>query len=347
MQTRDSTGRLFSEQAFEGVTQLTLDLGKVEVVRGIQVQGPLQALPYGIYCAWYWHSLGYYTLICLIFMAVQCSYHPLHAIQKGWFGGLGMLTSYAVMDWFIAAVDPATPGYFSTTPICISAGATYGARLLGISMTLIAVSVFLIVPILRPKKTIVVMVSCCMLMMAIWYAIFTSYSILAAILLLIGVFSNSVLKFLSRRNKKIAKRGQQEDIKRYETEWKKAMEDIDSEEERKMIEKVIRHANKTLNERRLAAYFRSDYKRGTRPMFLMRAGSMGRYTRTRKFGQRTADIDMIFEEAVIVNDEFLELMQNKVVNPTNAHDKAAGKNCELIHGIVKRPDRALQKVKIP
>ena len=74
---------------------------------------------------------------------------------------------------------------------------------------------------------------------------------------------------------------------------------------------------------------------------------MGRYTRTRKFGQRTADIDMIFEEAVIVNDEFLELMQNKVVNPTNAHDKAAGKNCELIHGIVKRPDRALQKVKIP
>ena len=71
---------------------------------------------------------------------------------------------------------------------------------------------------------------------------------------------------------------------------------------------------------------------------------MGRYTRTRKYGQRTADIDELFEEAAIVNDDFLELLQEQVVNQVNADKTDTADRCELIHGIVKRPDRSMQKV---
>ena len=77
-----------------------------------------------------------------------------------------------------------------------------------------------------------------------------------------------------------------------------------------------------------------------RLLFRMGAGPRSwqhtsRYARTGKYRQRTRDVDMLFEEAAMVNDHFLSKIDDLMSNDTGSQG--------LIRGPVKRPDRALQK----
>jgi hypothetical protein len=78
-----------------------------------------------------------------------------------------------------------------------------------------------------------------------------------------------------------------------------------------------------------------------RLLFKMRAGPRSwqhesRYARTGKYRQRTQDIDLLFDEATMLNDRFLDLVDGLVSRETGWKG--------LVRGPVKRPDRALQKV---
>ena len=51
LQTFSDHGRLYSSTAFESVTHLTLDLGAIEIIRGVQLQAGLTDVPfYGAAC---------------------------------------------------------------------------------------------------------------------------------------------------------------------------------------------------------------------------------------------------------------------------------------------------------
>ena len=344
----DTVGRLFSETAFEGISQLTVDLREVKIVRGIQLQGPVPELPFnGIFCFWYTFGLGPWILGSTLFLAVQCSHYPLRAVQRGYFGTVIILIGFGVADFFFVAIDPASPGYFSYNPVCKTNGDSYISRLTAIVAMMIGLVVAIILPIVRPKKTAVVLATVIFLGMFLWTMFFGHNLNLAWMLLVFGICTPVLLKVLSQRNKRFAKGFQKNDIDKYEDEWKRAKEALDTAQQDsaqplQLIKLVSLRASKILDKRKRVEYSRTDFRRGTRPLFWIRAGAMGRYTRTQKFGQQTADIDMLFEEATIVNDDFLNLLQEKIVDKVNA--VTAGSNCELVHGIVKRPDRALQKV---
>jgi len=62
-----------------------------------------------------------------------------------------------------------------------------------------------------------------------------------------------------------------------------------------------------------------------------------RYARTGKYRQRMRNVDLLFEEAAMLNDHFLSMLDELMSNKTSSQG--------LIRGPVKRPDRALQKAR--
>ena len=73
-----------------------------------------------------------------------------------------------------------------------------------------------------------------------------------------------------------------------------------------------------------------------RLLFRIRARALGPYSRTGKIRQKTSDIDILFEEAALVNDSFFAFLQSEMDSVFET-----GVMCP---GPVKRPDRSLQKV---
>lgn len=79
-----------------------------------------------------------------------------------------------------------------------------------------------------------------------------------------------------------------------------------------------------------------------RLLFYIKAGPRSwqhtsRYARTGKYRQRMRNVDMLFEEAAMLNDHFLSMLDDLISNKTSSQG--------LIRGPVKRPDRALQKAR--
>jgi len=60
-----------------------------------------------------------------------------------------------------------------------------------------------------------------------------------------------------------------------------------------------------------------------------------RYARTGKYRQRTRNVDKLFDEAAVLNDHFLSMIDGVVSSAANSRG--------MIRGPLKRPDRALQK----
>ena len=77
------------------------------------------------------------------------------------------------------------------------------------------------------------------------------------------------------------------------------------------------------------------FNMGAGPRFWQQAS---RYGRTGKYRQRTQNVDLLFEEAVALNQAFLQLVEDEILGASQSFTGT------LVCGPVKRTDRALQKV---
>ena len=164
--------------------------------------------------------------------------------------------------------------------------------------------------------------------------------------LLVGAFGIPVVvAILSKVSVHSAKLVTYQDNVMYNQSWDEVKQQANSRVDLEEIQSMCRDARLeiTQNRNQIAAMWRSkdltplfcipsDLSLLERFLFWIRWDGAGRYSKAGKIRQMTADIDMLFEEAAVLNDKFFAFLEARI---------RVGRLCR---GPVKRPDRAFQKV---
>ena len=347
---QDNTqGRIGGDVAFESVTEVTLDLGEVQIVRGVQVQNGVQEIAYNgpscivAYGASVWVCIPFFAcLIVPIFSRCRPSVAGGRLITAA-YCGLALASSVSLC---VLAVDTAIPSLFSQNPICPSSSiltkSIFDASTLHITMLPWSLSL-VVGQYVCPHRQIMVVLVGLISFLSVWWVL-GGYYVWAASIFILGPFIWFSLMLLQNVAKRSAEKATARDIRKYESRWrtekssdvagdleviKKQCETVKTDIRKAKIEVVSLWRPKDATPFSFKA---SDFSLVSRFAFYIRAGGLGRYGRTHKACQITANADMLFEEAAVLNEDFFNFLESNI---------DVGKLCR---GPVKRPDRAFQKV---
>ena len=163
-------------------------------------------------------------------------------------------------------------------------------------------------------------------------------------MLVLGLCLLRLLKMLQSVAKCAAAKATARDIRKYEGRWRREKSsDVDGDlgvimEKCANVKTDIKKAKLEVvalwrpKDATPFSFNTSDFSLLTRFLCFMGAGGVGRYGRTHKICQVTANADALFEEAAVLNDNFFNFLESNL---------DVG---ELCRGPVKKPDRAFQKV---
>jgi len=387
LQPLDTYGRLYNDTAIEGATNITVDLGKVQPVRGVELQGGVPDVPFnGRTCVF---ALWYIPVLCVLVIVPPVLFTRKSPYLGVWgiLGGLFLAAVWSITGVVLAAVDPMVPSVFSDNPSC--PGLPGSDRILAerpifrghhaqntqlFVLASMLCSALILLQFLRPQFFILgglTGVTACMGVNSLLSQKVTLglFFLTVALVLFIGT------TFLRTRSKRAAHRATAADVKQYEAKWAElggrgglgphhttspkgesasagrgqawgkihpesttylepsgalAHDHLDA------IEKSCSTARKAIAHGLQQTGASRQFTWLNRLLFWIGAGGLGPYSRTRKIRQTTLDIDILFEQAVIVNDKFFEFLQSEIIPLSKA--------LVMCQGPVKRPDRALQKV---
>ena len=377
LQPDDTYGQLYSDTAIEGVTEVIVDLGEVQSVRGVKLQGGVPETPYnGPSCMLKHFHL---SLCCVLVISGLVGLGALKSPYKGLRGFLGAFFSIIVLQiigFVMVVVDPTVPSVLSQNPMCPGLPAetfTIARKTQQCVVYTMLFSAFILLLILRPQffviggATSILVSNGLMDLLAKKETDAVLYFSVAAALLLLYIHG-------VRQSKRSAQKVTSADVQKYEKKWVESggrgslhhtapptgepasagssqgkihpdtettLEPSSSggtlaHDHLRKIEKGCSTTRAEIAKGLQRACSSSEFTWRKRFLFWIRAGSLGSYSRTRKIRQTTVDIDILFAEAAIVNDDFFDFLQSEI--------KSVFDTGWMCRGPVKRPDRALQKV---
>jgi hypothetical protein len=290
LQAQDNQGRLNSDAALKNSTEVTLDLGKLQFIQGIQIQGGVaDNIFYGAACfseTWYWTF--FYSGVAF-FLGIFGWRSPRMGVLAGFGGATGFLTIIICARVSIFLTDPAVPGYFSNNPICPTFGVprTFNALSRLHICLLFCCASWTLVQLIRPERFWLVFVYT----MAMMFYFYGAVPLWISFGGMIGftIFLWMMLKYAKGR----AQRHMINDIRKYEERWKE-MTGKATESDLEFIGEECKKANATLKAGSDSAASRAGLL--MQVLYWIGAISLGRFSRTGKIRQATTSIDNIFAE---------------------------------------------------
>ena len=149
-----------------------------------------------------------------------------------------------------------------------------------------------------------------------------------------GVIVPPLFRMLYNIARHKAKLATAPDDRKYQVLWEKALEKPSAQEALDDIRSRCAGFTRGLKLARTRAASSPAFSVVERLAFWLGGSGIGRYGRTGKVCQRTANIDMLFDEAAVLNDFFFTYLERELELEDG----------ELCAGPIKRPDRAFQKV---
>ena len=301
LQLSDNHGRLHSPVAFESVSHLTVDLGEVLTVRGLQIQGGVaDELFYGPSCfiELLYYSIVFWTVGILLWHSARIS--PRHGVKIAFFGGMGIVMLVFIARILIFAADSSVPGFFSQNAICPLEDYEKDhfakknfENFFGVCLILL----MFLIQLLRPERLFTYSVSGYFFMMFSRDAFLPPHKILDAMMYgALGVLCPLILRFLRSRSQAAALKATKQDSQKYEDVWEQAGGLGTSKEVLSVIRVECDQTFKAIAEERQRVVTSTQFSLLKRSLFLIRARGLGPYSRTGKQRQRTCNLNQIFEE---------------------------------------------------
>jgi len=349
LQVIDGEGRVDSDRALENVRQVTVDLGEVQTVRGIRMQGGVHSKPYsdGPACV---VALYYIPLVCGcagISVMMHFWKSPLFGVRRVIIPLFLVISASGVVFCLVIAFDPSVPGILSTNQICpssISGEYSISRWFGGVFCMCLVLLVTILLHLVRPQRPIIgFAISLCVCVGLVYIMADPQFSSPRTLKDLITAFSLAgivplVLSMLTKLNERRAKKRTDYDVERYEVAWAEATcrvkakgaglnrskihaepdPEQGSNPEVSLIDQHLQAIKKTcaemilkLQESREQVWSDSAkaFSLWARFLFWIRADGLGPYARTGKIRQSTACIDSLFEQAAILNDDFFALLE--------------------------------------
>jgi hypothetical protein len=306
LQNFSEHGRLHSITAFESVTSLTVDLGAMEVIRGVQLQGGVGDVPfYGIACFTevVYYAVGFLTVATALWHSARKS--PLKGVKFAFFRGMFFCQLIYIVRIIIFFRDQLVPSPFSDNAVCPIEGdilqgyayMTFKRKNAENFMAAGLISFMFLLQLLRPKMLLTCTVSGFFVMLSVrelavppiqnWWI----WAVLA-----IGI--PLALQFLQARSKRAARQATTQDIKNYEIAWCKA----GGRTKKKHLDGIMsecKEKSDALVKTRQRAAFSSQFPIWRRFLFRIKGSGLGLYSRTHKRRQRTENIDQLFEQVPV------------------------------------------------
>ena len=219
LQELNSRGRLYSDNVLKGITQVTVDLGAVQVVRGIQTQGGRRGRALdGAACVASSLSRPTWQLALAAILLVHARKSPLIltvAISRG----ILFWTLVGLSTVIVISLDPMVPSVWSFNPICPSSPLSQTVRFqftLAVAMTIASSGLFL----LHHISGRVLLIFCSLFFWGFGLA-FVVGGVLAfgLVCIALAIVAPLVLYALSRASRHAAKKRTKNDIQRYEKAW--------------------------------------------------------------------------------------------------------------------------------
>ena len=341
----DNHGRIGSDTAIEDAIQVTVDLGMVKVVRGVQVQGGVPEIPYhGQTCIW---SNAYFTFNYAYAWFTCCFFsffRPSIAGILNTFGSGIVFTLTSTATLLAVSNDPTVPSTFSRNPVCPGSSVSTTTVLDLSTLALLIIpwaSAIALSEVMRPNFVILTVIIGGFTIAGLWSWLggYFSYAVFATACAVMVLPFFRCLQYMSLKS---AVKATALDIKKYEQAWKSAWQSwqpsegtsqMSVDKDLETIKTACMCKKRQIKTERDKAASSGKFSRAESFTFWIRAGGLGRYGRTGKVCQSmSTNADLLFEEATVLNDEFFNFLEMKI------------NIGELCHGPVKRPDRAFQKV---
>jgi len=375
LQPYDTYGQLYSDTAIEGVTKVTVDLGEVQIVRGVKLQGGVPETSYnGPACVFRSFHLGLSFGLCGVPVGMCALKSPYMGV-RGLLGAGFAIVVLQIIGIVTLVVDPRVPSVVSMNVMCPGLPEdtdTVTRKIENYVMYATLVSAYILLLVLRPQFFIIGAGTSLLVSFAVLNSLEKNTNLAV---LCFAATAALLLSFIYgvRWSKSSAQKVTSADVKKYEQKWAelggrgtlhhtasstgesalagRGPGKIHPESETNLApssSSILAHDHLLEIEERCstaAAHIALGLQRACssnqftwwkRLLFWIRAGGLGPFSRTRKIRQTTFDIDMLFAEAAIVNDDFLDFLQSEM--------KSVFDTGWMCRGPIKRPDRALQKV---
>jgi hypothetical protein len=293
----------------ENVTSVVLDLGKLQYIRGVQVQGGVpDNIFYGPACfseSWYWVAV---FCIVTIFLSAFGWRSPYMGVLAGFGCSVLFVAIVMLTRIFIFMTDPAVPWFFSDNPICPTVGVPRTFRsLIVLHICLIVACIFwVLVQAIRPQRFNMFFVCTIGLPFIFNGAITPAFGVSFQLVVLLFFWSMYTgARFTARRD-------MVRDNAKYEKVWGEATttEESSLDEDLEAIHNMCMEKHKTLKQGTLAAYMFKSHELTResevssagmfhRVLYRIGATGLGRFSRTGKIRQATGSIDDLFIEVCI------------------------------------------------
>jgi len=226
----DSRGRLDSDRAMEHVKQVTVDLGKIRAVRGIQMQSGVPSPPFdGPACFFALYYLPFFTFwgVVTIFFSLLVRKTPLLGVQRGIIPWLLVVSLTSFLFLIVIYSDPSVPSVLSNNQICKSLYNWFRiSRWTAVSVVLtIGPLVVIALYIIRPQKVFIGLFTFLFLGLSISFTTidphFSESTTLSYVIgyLLGAIGLPVVLSWLMKYNRRRAQKKTADDVQRYESAW--------------------------------------------------------------------------------------------------------------------------------
>ena len=332
LQTNQTQGRIGTKNAFTFVTKLTVDLEKVHTIQGVQLQGGVaDTFAYGPACfSANWSYAIAFTLVA-IWLTIFAMQNPMYALNYGFLPAWRFALVVYIVRTIIVLYDPAVPDFLSMNPNCPTSTQTrtfFTVTFENIA-SMILLTYTLLVHWVRPDRVIICFATGLFTMMSMRDFLTLQYGGASLDVnpgrnVAIWVYAMPLLPlgfhFLRRYTRRMVQVTMEPDVVKYEKEWQEAggsskisEEPAPYHEELQVMKAKIVMANLSLAEERKQASSSNQYSLWSKLLFLSHIDGLGPYARTKKIRQRTIDLDILFEEAAVVNDHFFAFLLDNVM----------------------------------
>jgi len=365
-----------SEVTFDNVTQVTFDLLSPQWVDGLNVQIAVPEVPFhGLACFyWMWFisvQYGIQSAFVLYKLRLGMTTHRgSRAHNVGMYGSFGLVfLAGIIMIW----ADSSVPSVLSSNPVCKTQGPPIYSVFFQQCIYFAAVCFKFGVDFVCPGLGMYLLPTAAYLSHGSalflftfkntngWDSGLTELCRYTGIIFLafMPIFHNTSRVFTTKKIKEQAHRKMLADIQKYEDAWEAAV-CVNQQGDAPASAQI--HPHSQLHNPETVTYLESIHKQCVearakikeerdaavaklsvvnRSLVRISAGPRSwqhefRYGRTGKYRQFTKDIDVLFDEAAMLNDHFLDLIDRLMIHASNGRG--------FVRGPVKRPDRALQKV---
>ena len=298
-------GKLDSDTASEGLMQVTVDLGQLKIVRGVQLQGGVpETMFYGPAC----FSLAL-DIIVMVFPALLVFLFfrrasPLDGVRRCYSGLFGYWALICVVKLAIFSQDPAVPSLFSGNPMCpVYFSSTIMYKTLQSIFFILYFVVFKVSIKLTPQRAWIIFLWCFIggvfgvVEFILWTdAPIAQNQVVWPPVIVVVVFITVLIRILEARNRNLALKAQDEDVKKYGEKWEEVANPLEwTKADLETIHETLKHAQEGLCTAREKFVAKATW--WERLLFRISADGIGEYSRTKKRRQRTTDIDRLFEQA--------------------------------------------------